>query len=260
MNKKLLTVVFAAATLAAGVAHAEVKAFKVNGQQVTVAEQQEVINAYKAQGVKADAQLENAVKQKFIVDLSLLQEAKKSKVESSDLYKKQLALVKDQLAVEVFRANWVKSHPVPQAELQKLYDAEKTRYGDKEYDVSVIAVKSEKEAKDIIAQLNKGANFADLAKKFSLMAQNKDNGGELGWVIPGNLGSIGVAFSQLSAGSVGQAPVAVQGGWTVVKLNKVRPAQNFPTFAQLKPQLENAVLQQKWNEYLVSLAKKAKVQ
>ncbi len=46
--------------------------------------------------------------------------------------------------------------------------------------VSHILVASFKQAEDIIKQLNSGAKFEDLAKKFSLDKTCKDNGGLLG--------------------------------------------------------------------------------
>eukprot|EP00347_Sterkiella_histriomuscorum_P013085 403366080 len=52
-----------------------------------------------------------------------------------------------------------------------------------QYDVSHILVKDQKTANDIEAQLKKGANFADLAKKYSTDPGSKANGGELGWSI-----------------------------------------------------------------------------
>lgn len=42
-----------------------------------------------------------------------------------------------------------------------------------------ILVKTEQEAKDLLVQLNKGKNFATLAKKYSLCPSGK-RGGELG--------------------------------------------------------------------------------
>ncbi|MBE6525634.1 MAG: peptidyl-prolyl cis-trans isomerase [Candidatus Methanomethylophilaceae archaeon] len=51
---------------------------------------------------------------------------------------------------------------------------------------SHILVSSEKDANNLIARLNKGENFADLAKRFSKCPSGK-KGGDLGWFRPGDM-------------------------------------------------------------------------
>lgn len=50
-----------------------------------------------------------------------------------------------------------------------------------------IFVKDEARAKDIVARLNKGENFADLAKQFSEDTKSRDSGGDIGWLARGQL-------------------------------------------------------------------------
>ena len=52
---------------------------------------------------------------------------------------------------------------------------------EKQYSAAHILVKDEKTAKTLIAKLNKGAKFAELARKNSLDQGSKVKGGELGW-------------------------------------------------------------------------------
>ena len=59
--------------------------------------------------------------------------------------------------------------------------------GDKEYKVAHILVEKEDEAKDIIAQLQKGGKFDELAKARSKDPGSKDRGGDLDWNAPGEL-------------------------------------------------------------------------
>ena len=61
MNKKVL-VLSLAALVAAGSANAELKAFKVNGETVSVAEQKVIYDRAVAQGQPAGAELERQVK------------------------------------------------------------------------------------------------------------------------------------------------------------------------------------------------------
>ncbi len=85
---------------------------------------------------------------------------------------------------------------------------------------SHIMVMSEKEAKDLVAKLDKGSKFAELAKKYSL-APERENGGSLGEMTRGQHKTTGLpeviettAFS-LEPGAYSGA-VKSQFGWHVV--------------------------------------------
>ena len=73
MNKNAVILGIAAA-LAAGSASAELKAFKVNGETVSVAEQKAIYDQAVAQGQPAGADLERQVKNVLINETVLLQE------------------------------------------------------------------------------------------------------------------------------------------------------------------------------------------
>ena len=76
------------------------------------------------------------------------------------------------MLVRAYVADWIKKNPIPDAELQARNTTTiKAQIGDKEYKVRHILVEKEDEAKDIIAELQKGAKFEELAK-----ARSKDPG------------------------------------------------------------------------------------
>lgn len=260
MNMKLLTIAMAA-LVATGAAQAEMKNFKVNGQTITAAEQKAVYDGLVASGQPAGEALEQFVRNNLVANTVLLQEAKKAKVENDADFKKALDQYKEQLMVRFLQVKYAKDHPIKEADLKKAYDAAKAAYGDKEYNVAAILVSSEKAGQDLIDKLNKGADFADLAKKNSLDENSKAKGGDLGWHAPSQLGgTLGLAISQLAPGAVGQTPIRQGNAFLVIKNVKERPQQNFPTYAQLKPQLNETLLNQEINNYVVDLVKKAKIQ
>ncbi len=80
---------------------------------------------------------------------------------------------------------------------------------------SHILVASEKDANNIIARLNKGENFADLAKRFSKCPSGK-KGGDLGWFRPGDMVPEfdQAAFSAEKGAVVG--PVKTQFGYHLI--------------------------------------------
>lgn len=260
MNKKILMLGLAAA-IAAGTANAELKAFKVNGQTVTVAEQKAIYDRAVAQGQPAGEQLERQVKNLLVQQTVLLQEAKKAKIDQNADVKQAIADATNRILVQGLAQDWAKKHPVTDADLKKAYDADKASYGDTEYQVRHILVKTEDQAKNLIARINKGADFGKLAQEFSEDTGNKAQGGLLGWVVPRSfVPAFGNSFTLLKAGEVGQAPVRTQYGFHVVKLEAKRPAQLYPTFDSQKPVLRNALANQEVQKHFAEIIKKAKVQ
>jgi parvulin-like peptidyl-prolyl isomerase len=94
-----------------------------------------------------------------------------------------------------------------------------------EVHVQHILVNADQEAlaKDIKAQLDKGADFAALAAKYSTDTSNKDQGGDLGWFAPTEKGGPMVkefsdaAFALTKPGQISD-PVKSQFGWHIIRL------------------------------------------
>ena len=260
MDKKIIVLGLAAA-LAAGTASAELKAFKVNGETVSVAEQKAIYDRAVAQGQPAGEQLERQVKNLLIQQTVLLQEAKKAKLADQANVKNAIEEARNQILIRALPQDWAKKHPVSEADLKKAYDADKKSYGDTEYQVRHILVKTEDQAKNLIQRINKGADFGKLAQEFSEDTSNKAQGGLLGWVVPRSfVPTFGTAFTALKAGEVGQSPVRTQFGFHVVKLEAKRAAKLYPTFETQKPVIQNALANQQVQKHFQEIIKKAKVQ
>lgn len=260
MQKKLL-VLGLAALLTAGAANAELKAFKVNGETVTLEEQKAVYDRAVKQGQPAGPELERQVKNALVQQTVLLQEAKKAKVGNRDDVKAALKAAEEQILINALIQDWARKNPVSDADVKAAYEKQKAAYGDTEYQVRHILVKTEDQAKNLIKRLgNKGADFEKLAEEFSEDTGNKEQGGLLGWVVPRSYpAAFGVAFSALKPGEVAQTPIRTQYGFHVVKLDNKRPAQLFPSFESQQPQLRNALTNQRVQQHFLELAKKAKV-
>ena len=109
--------------------------------------------------------------------------------------------------------------------------------------VSVIFVTSEDDAKNVLADLQAGADFAVLARKMSEHKPSADLGGELGWVNKGQLQPEieKVAFA-LKPGESGIAQVET--GFMVTRVEAVKPERLKP-FMEAKEQARNLALQEK---------------
>lgn len=109
-----------------------------------------------------------------------------------------------------------------------------------------ILVQTEQQAKDIITQLNQGANFATLAQKDSIDPGAK-NGGELGWFAQSEMvpAFANAAFA-LKPGEYTKTPVQTQFGWHVILCEGKRTAPTpklADVQAQIKQQLGDAAVQ-----------------
>ncbi|MBN8997124.1 MAG: peptidylprolyl isomerase [Rhizobiales bacterium] len=114
---------------------------------------------------------------------------------------------------------------------KKRYDEEIAKFvpGD-EIHVQHILVKTEDEAKAIIADLDKGGDFAAIAKEKSQDPGSAPNGGDLGFIGKGKtVKSFEEAAFALKAGTYTEKPVQSEYGWHVIKVTETRK-EAAPTF------------------------------
>jgi peptidyl-prolyl cis-trans isomerase C len=106
-----------------------------------------------------------------------------------------------------------------------------------------ILVGSEDEAKRIIAELDKGADFASLAQRFS-KDPDKVRGGDLGFFRHDQVwrGFADLAFS-LKPGEIAQTPIFNEFGWHVVQTLERRSVPP-PTFEQASDAIRKQLLQE----------------
>ncbi|MBV8914955.1 MAG: peptidylprolyl isomerase [Acetobacteraceae bacterium] len=131
-------------------------------------------------------------------------------------------------------------------------DAIKARYekdyagkpGEEEVRAAHILVPDEAKAKDIIAQLDKGADFAALAKANSTDPSAAQNSGELGWFKKADmLPEFSEAAFALQPGEITKTPVHTRFGWHVVKLEERRTAPP-PPFEQVRDEIRQQMIQE----------------
>ena len=209
-----------------------------------------------AQGGQDTPEVRNAVKEELNTRELLAREAKKQGVDKNPDVKTQMDLASQTVLVRAYVSDWIKKNPVPEADLKKEYDAIKTQIGDKEYKVRHILVEKEDEAKDIIAELQKGAKFEELAKSRSKDPGSKDKGGDLDWNAPANfVKPFGDAMKSTPKGKFTAQPVQTQFGWHVIEVDDIRDAK-VPGFEEVKPQLQQRLQAQWLDKYFKDLRAK----
>lgn len=129
---------------------------------------------------------------------------------------------------------------VTEEALQAAYDAQ---YADlepeSEFNASHILVESEEEAQAIKAELEGGADFAELAKEKST-GPSGPSGGSLGWFGAGQMVKpFEDAVLALEVGAISD-PVQTQFGWHIVTLNEKRE-KPLPTLDEVRGELTQQV-------------------
>ncbi len=121
-----------------------------------------------------------------------------------------------------------------------------------------ILVEEESKARELIAKLDEGADFAELAKENST-GPTATNGGDLGYfakqaMVP----AFADAAFALDVGSYSKDPVKTKFGWHVIKVEdrRTRPA---PEYEAVKPQLEAQLRQEALADLLQEWQKDAKI-
>jgi len=189
----------------------------------------------------------------------LVQDAQKKKLQDTVEVKERLKMAERSLLSQADLQDYLKANPISDADIKAEYDKEVVKMSGTEYKARHILVKSEDEAKKLIAQLNKGGNFEELAKKNSLDPSNMQ-GGDLGWFAEGQMVEpFSKAVAGLEKGKYTQTPVQTQFGWHVI-LREDSRAQVPPPFEAIKEQLRPGLQQQKVQAMLENLRKTAKVE
>jgi peptidyl-prolyl cis-trans isomerase C len=141
--------------------------------------------------------------------------------------------------------------------LQKAYD-ESFGNQPKEYKARHILVKEEAEARELIAELDKGANFEELAKANST-GPSGPRGGDLGWFSMSTMVKpFADAVAAMDKGSYTKEPVQTQFGWHVILLEDVRDPVP-PKMEDVRDQLEAKLKQDALTSYVTALRDKADI-
>lgn len=161
----------------------------------------------------------------------------------------------------------IKNVTVSEDEIKSYYDQNKDSITTQTntMQVSHILVATEQEAKDIKAKLDKGEDFATLAKQYSTDTASKDNGGALGEVEyndPNYDSTFVQAAMKLKEGQVSD-PVQTQYGYHIIKVTKKTIYPTLP-YDQAKESIKEQLLSNKqqdaYNNSLTTWKTNAKIQ
>ena len=261
MGYAAMAVVAMAAMAVPTLAHAKAEdsgvAAVVNGDKIT---KSQVEGFMKANNVKSEDEPKvYPVVVNQIIDEKLLQEAaKQSNVENSPEFQQRLAAAKEALVKQVYLENYLKdkvNDKAVKAEYEKL---KKDNKGKEEIHARHILVKTEEEAKKVIADLDSGAKFEDLAKERSSDPSAK-SGGDIGYFAKGELvPAFSDAAFKLKPGTYTKEPVKSQFGWHVIMVEDKRE-RVIPEQKVIEDRLRNGLAQEAVKKLIQSLSAKADI-
>lgn len=231
----------------------------VNGVAISQKLADQMLAEQKAQGAPDNAEIRNAIRNRLITGELLSQEAKRKNLDKRADIAAQLDFARTDVLARAAVEEYVKAHPVSDEQVKKAYEQLKGRVTGNEFKARHILVENESDAKAIIAKIKSGEKLADLAKQ-SIDPGSKDNGGDLGWSIPGTfVQPFAEALSKLEKGKYTETPVQTQFGWHVIQVDDIRPLTP-PSFDEAKPQLKVMEQQALVQQLIKELAGKAKVE
>ena len=190
-------------------------------------------------------------------------EARRQGLENNTEIKAELARIKEQV-LERILLNRMIEESITEKDLRKRYDklVEENR-GEVEVQARHILLGTEEQAKEALASLKAGEDFAKLAGRVSI-GPSSSMGGDLGYFKRNDMVQ---AFSDaafaLTPGKTTQTPVQTQFGWHIIKVEDRRPIQP-PSFEEAKPRLRLEAFRARAREiataFVEKLKKTAKIQ
>ena len=213
-----------------------------------------------AQGQPDTPERHNAVKEELVNREVLAQAAARRGLDRNPDIAAQMQMASQAVLVRALFESEVKANPITDAQLQREYETFKGSMGSNEYKVRHILVDKEDDAKAIIAELNKGADFAKIAKEKSKDPGSKENGGDLDWGPSARyVKPFADAITSMQKGQTTAAPVKTDFGFHVIRLDDTRPLK-VPEFSEIKEQIRQRAQQAQIQKLVMDLRTKAKVE
>lgn len=201
-----------------------------------------------------DENIRQNVLRGIVSERLLYKEALKAGFDKDPGVLKRLEDMKKQIILQGYMESKSKEL-VSDAALKKAYDEKvKNGAGQEEVKARHILVKTEDEAKKIVAELKKGGDFDKIAREKSTDKASGAQGGDLGWFTKDKMvPEFADAAFALKKGEV-SAPVKSGFGWHIIKLEDRRTVQPA-SFEESKDELRAEVAEKAVDDYVASLLK-----
>lgn len=203
-------------------------------------------------------QKEALVKEVVLKEIAY-KEAKKRGLNKEEDYQAALKLFESDLLKQKLLIALVKDAQ-EEKNLRKNYDELSAKAkGKKDFKVSYIAVKTQKEADEIFQSLTKNpSSFAAQAKKKSIDKETAKRGGDLGFVMEDSLSPEVVKEIKTLKKNEISKPISASGRWIIVKFEEERNTEILP-YEKAKEALKQNLAKKAVEDFVVQSLEKAKI-
>ena len=233
---------------------------KVEGEEIRLAE---VIDAFSRVPPQYQtlpmATLYSAVLDNLINTRVAAAAARKAKLNELPDVKEQVARLEAEVLQRVYLSKVIDDQLTEEAVRKRYDEIAKNVQGEEQVIARHILVDNEAQAKDVIAQLGRNGNFADLARKYS-KGPTASKGGDLGYFSRDDMvPEFSKATFALKDGEYTKIPVKTDIGWHVIKVEGRRMA-GPPSFDDLRDKLEADMQQELAAKAMEGLKQSSKIE
>lgn len=164
----------------------------------------------------------------------------------------ELELQRMQLLGQRMAVRYLEENPPTEAELREVYEANIDQYRGTEHKARHILVDSEEEAREIIAQLDSGTDFEELAQDRST-GSTASEGGDLGYFEADSMVEpFSRAVTNMDVGTYSSEPVQTRYGWHVILLEDIRE-EEAPGLDAVRSEVRRQAEMEKLEAFVESL-------
>ena len=209
------------------------------------------------QQTPADRLFDIMKRQKLMTYL-VIEQAKRAGMDREKNYIQQIDKLKERVLFESYLVKELEPKASNETTLKQKYQQYLVEFkSGKEIRLSTIALNTEKEAKDVIDALNKGAPFDKLQKDkgLSALSENSDRYVPVSRM-PEDLKS---KFKEVAKNAVTKEPIKIADAYHVLKITDMRDSKPG-TFEEIKPILSQLILRDEMEKLIKKLENQYKVQ
>jgi peptidyl-prolyl cis-trans isomerase C len=228
--------------------------FSVNGVTISKERMDQLVRQVSRQTQQSDTpELRQQLRERMIVMEAMAQQAVTLGLDQGAEVAAQLSQAHTGILANAFIQNFVDTATVDDNEALAEFQRLTAQTGDTEYSVRHILFEDEAVARDALAKLQAGGDFAELAKQHSTDEGSKESGGDLGWSTPARyVKPFADAVRALGKGETSANLVHSGYGWHIIRVDDMR-AINLPPFDDVKKDIVESLKRQKLDRAIADL-------
>ena len=235
----------------------------VNGSKVTAKQLDDAVSFAVSNGAQDTPELRQNLANDLIWQEAVMQDAKKTGLTNQSGNEFKIRMAQQTAIIDIWFSQYFKDHPLTEERVKEQYDKELKLAAEpknaNQYLTSQIVLGSEADANGVIALINSGSSFSEIAKERSLDKAAGQRGGVINWALPGQFPPpVADAILTLNKGQITLHPLQTPYGWFIVKVDDIRPFK-LPPFDDIKNNIAQSMIQNEKQQAVTELMKTVKV-